>query len=329
MRLLMISLDNKILDSGSSPAGRMVRYGEKNDLFIIIPDGEKNEVVLSPSVRAWGTGGAKWARFFLLWRLGVAIIKKFNLSVDDSLITAQDPFFAGLVGYLLKRGSGIKLEAQVHGDFFGRYYRGQRLRLLVAKFVLKRADTIRVVGGRIKESILGLGMAENKITMSPIAIHSEIKKSLSADADWRARYPEYKKIFVWGGRMEPVKNLPWLVEMFAVVARLRPDYLLLLVGGGSQRSCLQKKIIDLKITESIKLTPWVDDFFSGLCGADCLLLSSLSEGYGLVAMEAAAAGIKIIMNDVGVAGYELRSSESVKILPINDKQKWLEAILAV
>lgn len=326
MRLLMISLDNKILDAATAPAARMIRYGEENELYIIIPGSEKKETVLSPRAQAWGTGGKKWLQFFLLWCLGAKIIRKFNLTPADTLISAQDPFFAGLVGYCLKLGRGHKLEIQVHGDFFGRYYHRQWFRLALAKFVLKRADRVRVVGERVKQSLLAVGIAADKISVKPIAVHDQ---KISRNNDWRALYPGYKKIFVWGGRMEPTKNLLWLTEIFAAVARSRPDYLLLLVGGGSQFSTLQKKITDLKMTENIKLAPWVDSFFSSIYGADCLLLPSLSEGYSLVAMEAKAAGIKIIMNDVGVAGYELPASEQVKILPINDREKWLEAILAV
>ena len=48
-----------------------------------------------------------------------------------------------------------------------------------------------------------------------------------------------------------------------------------------------------------------------------------------MAMEAHAAGCPVIMNDVGVANYELKPSEKIKISPVNDKEAWIKAIKSV
>jgi glycosyltransferase involved in cell wall biosynthesis len=75
------------------------------------------------------------------------------------------------------------------------------------------------------------------------------------------------------------------------------------------------------------LEKWTDDPFSYVKTADCVLFPSLSEGYGMVAMEAHAAGTPIIMTDVGVANYELPAGPKVIITPLDDRDKFIQAIL--
>ncbi|MEK9184817.1 MAG: GtrA family protein, partial [Patescibacteria group bacterium] len=54
--------------------------------------------------------------------------------------------------------------------------------------------------------------------------------------------------------------------------------------------------------------------------ADVFLLTSNSEGWGLVVIEAATYGLPIIMTDVGCAGEVIVNGESGIIIPIGDKK---------
>lgn len=324
----MISLDKNILDKNSAVARRMVEYGKENELFIIIPDAKKVKFDLSGAVHAETSGGfCKKSQFFKLKKLGDKLIKEKNIE----MITTQDPFFTGLVGVWLKKKTGAKLEIQIHGDFFsGDYYRrgslGNRLRYFIARRIIGRANSWRVVGQRIKMSLKLLGVPEEKIFVRPVPTDEEKIKNYISKINLHDKYSEYKKIFLVLGRLDAVKNIFWLIDVFKEAA---PDKLLLIVGGGAEEKSLRNKVARFGLQNKIKFEPWTDDPYSYIKTADCVLFPSLSEGYGLVAMEAAAAGTPIIMNDVGVANYELKPSEKVKILPINDKDKWVKAILEI
>ncbi|OGH72442.1 MAG: hypothetical protein A2921_04090 [Candidatus Magasanikbacteria bacterium RIFCSPLOWO2_01_FULL_43_20b] len=315
----MISLDKNILNTDSIVARRMVEYGKKDELFIIIPDKEKNIFDLSLTVHVQSTGGYKIQRLFRLIKLGSKIVKEYD---GIELITTQDPFFTGLAGWCLKRKFKIKLEVQMHGDFLGDYYKKQWIRLSLAKFIIRRAEVIRVAGERIKKSLVKLGVREDKIFVKPIAVDTEKIKDYLPKIDLHQKYPGYAKIFLVLGRPDPVKNIEWLVEIFKEVTKQK-NYLLLIVGGGRDEINIQYPI------SNIQLEPWTTDPISYLKTADCLLFPSLSEGYGLVAMEANAAGCPVIMNDVGVANYELKPSERVKIIPVSDREAWIKAMLDV
>lgn len=332
MRQLMVSLDKKILDPNSAVARRMIEYGKENELFIIIPSEEKKSFDLSDTVHVQSTGGKnKITQLFNLYWLGDSIFKKrFNNLTIEQFITVQDPFFTGLVGWCLKKRFRVKLEIQMHGDFFGDYYKKQWLRLCLAEFVLKRTDVIRVAGERIKQNLTKFNKIDGrKIVVRPIAVDVEKIKNYQPKIDLRQKYPGYEKIFLVLGRLDPVKNIVWLIEVFKEVVKQKSKYLLLIVGGGTEE---QSKMFNVQCSmfhKNITLEPWTTDPISYLKTADGLLFPSLSEGYGLVAMEANAAGCSVIMNDVGVANYELKSSDKVKILPINNREAWIEAILSV
>ncbi len=321
----MISLDKKILDPNSAVAQRMIEYGKENELFIIIPSKEKRSFDLSPNVHVQSTCGKnKVTQFLSLKRTGKKLVKENSIQA----ITTQDLFFTGLVGWLLKRKFRIKLEVQMHGDFLGDYYKKQWLRLCLAKFVLKRADVIRVVGERIRQSLVNLGVAENKIEVRPISVDVDEIKNYQPKFNLHQKYPGFEKIFLVLGRLDPVKNVGWLVDVFMEVIKQK-NYLLLIVGSGAEEAKIKSLITDHRLFCNVVLEGWTDDPYSYIKTADCMLFPSLSEGYGLVAMEAGAAGTPVIMNDVGVANYELKPSEKVKILPINDKDAWIKAILEV
>ena len=327
----MISLDKQILDSNSRVADRMKDYGKTDEIFIVVPSREKKIVDLSPSVHVESAVGGKVGQFFRLYNLGKKIIKNNRIET----ITAQDPFFTGLIGVLLRRRFNIPLEVQAHGDFYGSgYYRtsglGNWLRYWLGRWVLGRADRVRAVSQRVRESLLTLGVSTNKIELRPIRADLDFIRNYQTRLDLCERYPGYEKIFLVLGRLESVKNISWLIDVFKEVLRQKNRYLLLIVGGGKEESKIKLQVISYKLQDNIKFESWTNDPISYLKTADCLLFPSLSEGYGLVAMEAAAAGTKVIMTDVGVANYELKSaSPKVTIVPVGDRDKFIEAMLKI
>lgn len=324
MKILMISLDQNILDRQSRVAERMRHYGLKDEIFIIIPAPKKVSLDLSPLVHVFAVGGNKLSHFFQIKILGQKIIKENGIN----LITSQDPFFTGLLGYLLKQKSRIMLEIQVHGDFFGSdYYSGWRQ--ILGLWVVRRADRVRVAGERIKESLIKLDVREDKIIVQPVQVDKEKIKNYQPGFNLHEKYPNFEKIFLVLGRLEPVKNISWLIDVFGEAAKQKPNYLLLIVGDGLEKNKLIKKTRKKHLERNIKFEGWTIDPISYLKTADCLLFPSLSEGYGLAAMEAVVVGMPVIMSEVGVAGYELKQGPKVTIVPVGDKEKFMAAILEI
>lgn len=327
----MISLDSEILNPGSRAASRMRLYGFHEELDIIIPTRSDQHVALSETVRVWGSGGNKFQQF---WRL-LALGKKLVVGNDYDAITAQDPFVTGWVALRLRQ-SNTPIEVQIHGDFFGsKYYRHSGLKnlvyYLVARWlVVPRADRIRVVGERVKHSIIKIGVPENKIYIQPVPVPTEQIAAYVPKDDVHGEYPGFRKIFLFLGRLEPVKNPAWLIKLFSdYLDQANESDLLLVAGDGHERKYLEYLARRLGVDNNVRFIGWLKNPLDYLKTVDAVLIPSLSEGYGLVAMEASAAGAKIIMTDVGVANYELKASERVRIVPVNDRRLFLQALTTV
>lgn len=110
-----------------------------------------------------------------------------------------------------------------------------------------------------------------------------------------------REILLSLGRVDPVKNQSWLVEQVGEIVQQHPNALLVFAGactdaGYGER--LEQRIQELGLSERVILTgglPPNDPRLIGLLQqASVLLLPSLSETFGLVILEAWAAGIPVI-----------------------------------
>ena len=102
-----------------------------------------------------------------------------------------------------------------------------------------------------------------------------------------------------------------------------------IVGDGVERQYLEIKNQKLKIKNQIKFFGWQNDLEKFYKQADCLLLTSNNEGWGLAVVEAAAHGLPIIMTDVGLAGEVIKNGESGIVIPVGDRKALVEAMIKI
>jgi glycosyltransferase involved in cell wall biosynthesis len=216
------------------------------------------------------------------------------------VVTVQDPFEAGLAAWYIARALGAPLHVQVHTDFlspgYARHSLINRVRVSLARFVLSRAARVRVVSERIKKALEESGM-QVPIAVLPIYVDVERLQKAGHPA-LTARFAAFDKCILIVSRLEPEKNLALGISAFALSAP--KDACLIIVGGGSERSRLEAEAREWNIADRV--------FFEGeqpaasyYALADLLLVTSFYEGYGLVIIEALAAGKPVLSTDVGVA----------------------------
>ena len=99
------------------------------------------------------------------------------------------------------------------------------------------------------------------------------------------------------GNVMPHKNLPRLVEAFALVARRLPVRLVLRGWGRPRRvQALRERIAALGLEARVDWRPYAADeeLLALYQGARALVLPSLYEGFGLTALEAMACGTPVV-----------------------------------
>jgi len=318
MKILSIGLDKKILDKTSENFQRQKEYASLVDEYHVVIFGPKREIQ-EGNLFVYGSGGeSKISQFFKAYKKARKILSNKDLS--DWLITTQDPFFAGFLGFLLKNRFYIKLHVQIHGleKFYG-------LRKSMAKLVISKADGFRAVGQRLKKRLIDeFGVEENKITTVPIYIEITQKSTEKPQ-----KSTEGKFVFLTVGRLVPIKNIELQILAFVEVNKKYPNTELWIIGDGPEKVKLKDIKNNIETPEGIKLLGWqsnLDKFYSQ---ADVFLLTSNYEGWGLVVIEAAKYGLPIIMTDVGCAGEVIKNGESGMVIPIGDRKALEEAMIKI
>lgn len=253
------------------------------------------------------------------YRIGRFILRRHRID----LLTAQDPAESGITAWLLKRVSGIPLHIQVHTDILSPAFRKnswkEYFRWRLARFVVPRADYIRVVSRRIADSLhSSLGIPAARITVLPMFVDREAIANARPAFYLRARYPAFDFIILMVSRLNRDKRVDLALKAFA---GFRKEFLkvgLVIVGDGPERKNLELKTYNLKLTGSVRFEGWREDLIPYYKGADLYLLTSAFEGYGRTVVEAAAAGLPIVMTDVGVAGDVIRDRETGRVVPVGD-----------
>jgi glycosyltransferase involved in cell wall biosynthesis len=338
MNIVIISSD-KTLVGGQGVGDAVVRhrhYGEfVNRLDIIVYTHKKEgltDFMISDKARGYPSNSSSKLMFFFE---AVKIFEKIHNVHKCDLIICQDPFVFGLVGLWLKNKYGVKLEMNFHGDHWDNpYWLNERplnhLFLWMSKYTVPRADGIRVVSRFIKEKLIKHGIPENKIRVIPTPINLERFKSYSQDEVVKIRR-DYagRKIILFVGRLWPVKNLPLLVESFALVKKACPESVLLIVGAGREKEDLEKIIKSLDLSSDIDLTgafapaKLVNYFYA----ADIFVLPSLSEGRPKALIEAAACGLPLVAANFPGANEIVHDGENGFLTPAGDKSALAEKLL--
>jgi glycosyltransferase involved in cell wall biosynthesis len=132
--------------------------------------------------------------------------------------------------------------------------------------------------------------------------------------------------FLYVGRLAPEKNLPLIINAFAGLATTYSDAKLTLLGDGPLKHDLQTLISTLQLQGRITIKSWTEDVATEMSRHDVLCHSSHHEGWGMVLVEAAAAGLPVITTDVGCAGECVRSGETGQVMLVGDTQHYQQAM---
>lgn len=105
------------------------------------------------------------------------------------------------------------------------------------------------------------------------------------------------KLLVAVGRLVPQKGFDLLIEAFARIAADAPEWRLQIWGDGPDRAALEDQRDRLGLSDRIDLPGVSRSHGSWVEGADAFVLSSRYEGWGIVLLEAMAAGLPVVSFD--------------------------------
>ena len=170
---------------------------------------------------------------------------------------------------------------------------------LLEKFIYKKYDHIISISDKTQENLCKWLGTEGDLRFSVVENGIDVDAFMSAKPVSRDsicnNYNQGDVLLLAVGSFTPQKNHLKLLE---AIALLPDNYKILLAGEGPMQGAIKRKTLSLGIDERV--------FFLGFCrnianimhAVDILVIPSIWEGFGLVAVEAMACGLPIAASNV-------------------------------
>ena len=136
-----------------------------------------------------------------------------------------------------------------------------------------------------------------------------------------------KFIAVAAGRLSPEKAFDVLIRAARdLVGTRSADIGFVVFGDGPERDSLRRQILAASLQARFIMAGFRDDLTDWLQDADCLVLSSHTEGLPVVLLEGMAAGLPSVATAVGGVPEVVRHGQEGYVVPANDPSALADAI---
>jgi glycosyltransferase involved in cell wall biosynthesis len=206
---------------------------------------------------------------------------------------------------------------------------------LELNFLRRWASHILVLNPGMVEEALEVGFEKSRIGWMPNPVDTDHFRPCSPEQrmQWRKEVAigQDTPLAVFVGRLDPQKELPWLIGAFAKVVREIPNAVLALVGDGSLRAQLGQLVSTLNLDKNVRFTGRQDTagVLKWLQGSDVFTLISAVEGLPCSLIEAMSAGLPAVLSDIP-AHIQLVDSEVEGILTkLGDQESIARGLIRV
>lgn len=254
-------------------------------------------------------------------------LKSFDRGKNFSFIWEKHDLFYG-PGKKLSQKLNIPLISYVHAPVVWeaskwgvkRYIWGKWLEKIEAKS-LKRADLVAVVSEEVKIKVLTMGIPEEKILISPMAVDPQLflnKDDLSQVIKEKYNLQD-KFVIGWTGSFRKFHGLDHVIKAFKNILSKYPFTVLMLIGDGAERKKCELLAEELEIRDKIIFTgrlPFLEmpQYVSLFDLAVVSAKSGKDFHYSpLKLREYMAAGKAVLAPNAGEILYVFKDEENVKL----------------
>lgn len=232
-------------------------------------------------------------------------LENFSKSQRFDVIHAHD-WLTGVAGRKIKLLTGLPLVLHIHSTEIDRGGLGGNVLVReLEKLAMDAADIIVAVSHYTKGLIRRYyDQDERKIRVIHNAMFSETKP-----IEWTKR----GNLITFAGRLTSQKGPEHFVRAAEIALRQDPLLKFVMAGDGDQLASMRRLTQHLKISSSFFFPGFLrsDDLYQLLCRSKLAILPSLSEPFGIVALEAIHAGVPTIISKNYGAGEVLPSLDRV------------------
>ncbi len=303
-------------------ANAMSLQGHNISIIYLTGANELSHRIL-PSVQVIGLNMKKNLRGFIKAQSMAGIL----LKKEKPDVVHGNMFHANMFVRLLRLHSSIKLLITTeHNKFIGENSR---------MWLYRITDFLSDINTNVSEEATGYFLAKRafsvkkSLTMYNGICLSNFQRNPIARKLIRQRYDieDTSFLFLNVGRLTDAKNQIGLLKAFTTVSEKKPNAKLMILGNGELKDDLQCFIREYSLEQRVILVSAqlnVADYYNA---ADCFVLSSAWEGFGLVLVEAMACELPVITTDAGGCAEVVKNRDY--ILPVNNKKLLVERMQMV
>lgn len=179
----------------------------------------------------------------------------------------------------------------------------------------RRADHVIALSTPVRDQLRAAGVDPGRISVIPSGVDLEVltrPRSLPALPDLP---PPGAPLILCIAALTPEKGIDILIAAAALVAGAAPDAHWLVLGAGSQRQALQRRIRAGGLDQRVHLAGEVREPHDYLTAATMVVQPSRSEGFGSAVLDALAAGVPVVASDTGGLPEALASGGGFLVPP--------------
>ena len=247
---------------------------------------------------------------------------QYAMQQDFDVIHSHD-WMTFLPGMILKLKTGKPLVLHVHSLEYDRAGEGSRNWVYeLERRAMQLADRVIPVSrytGSICEKYYGIDSAKITPVHNGVEfVQKTVKKS-----------PMKEKLVIFFGRITMQIGPEYFVEAARVVLAHHPDVKFVMAGSGDLYTPLIEKIADYRMGDKFYFTGFLNKKMLNelLAVADVYCMPSVSEPFGLSAVEAVQYGIPVIMSKTSGAGEVLNSALKIDFWDTHKMAQYIIACL--
>lgn len=152
---------------------------------------------------------------------------------------------------------------------------------------------------------------------APLKLRKELQ--LPADA----------MVLLFIGRMSPLKNPVFVIDILKATLELRPNAYAVFVGEGNLAETVRRRALELQVADRIRMLGWRDDVAYLMKNSDCFVFPRPEqpiEGLGLVVVESQACGLRMLTTP-GISDDAILDDKMVTRIPLaSASDRWAQAL---
>lgn len=278
----------------------------------------------------WG-GANKWLPvvlpiFFIrgLWAL---------MSKPIDVIHMQDGVLAP-IGWLFSKLSGKPYVVVAHGldvTYENRFYQAVNVAFI------RRADAVIAISSATMDELLKRGMNPEKVSVITIGTHDDY---LAPKADKDLLEREFgqdmhnRLLLLTTGRLVKRKGVAWFVRYaLPKIVQKYPSVLYVVAGEGEQRRDIESSIAKVNLSKNVLMLGLVSEQQRSALyqSSDVFVMPNIQvagdmEGFGIVALEAATAGLPIVASNLEGIRDAIKDGENGRLVTSENSDEFVTEI---